>query len=264
MISTDDYLHFVDDALDAMIAIVSELGDPLASERPDLPGANSPFAILTHCLGVMEFWGGQVVAGRTIVRDRDAEFTASGEAAVLVARAEEQRAKLRTDIAELDASAPPRGQVLDPDDAELPLGRTQGGALIHIYEELSQHLGQMEISRDVLAAGRAEDVIPVLRVSDAPAAAGWYGRLGFREQWRHQFEPGLPWFISIHRGPLQIYLSEHTGDARPDTLVHLDVREVDDVAAEFGVAVDEDGLAGREIALTDPDGNRLRIASPRR
>ena len=40
-------------------------------------------------------------------------------------------------------------------------------------------------------------------------------------------------------------------------------RNVDDIAAEFGVTVDEEGLAGRECELDDPDGNRLRIATPR-
>jgi hypothetical protein len=30
------------------------------------------------------------------------------------------------------------------------------------------------------------------------------------------------------------------------------------------LVVDEEGLAGREVALTDPDGNRLRIATRRR
>jgi hypothetical protein len=39
---------------------------------------------------------------------------------------------------------------------------------------------------------------------------------------------------------------------------------VDAVAEEFGLVVDEEGLAGREVALTDPDGNRLRIATRRR
>ena len=29
----------------------------------------------------------------------------------------------------------------------------QGAALLHVYEELSQHYGQMEITRDVLRAG---------------------------------------------------------------------------------------------------------------
>jgi hypothetical protein len=46
--------------------------------------------------------------------------------------------------------------------------------------------------------------------------------------------------------------------------VHLNVRDVDAVAAEFGEVVDEHGLAGREVDLVDPDGNRLRIATPRR
>jgi hypothetical protein len=32
---------------------------------------------------------------------------------------------------------------------------------------------------------------------------------------------------------------------------------------EFGVPVDEEGLAGRECALVDPDGNRLRVATRR-
>src|SRR5262245_19755980 len=101
-----------------------------------------------------------------------------------------------------------------------------------------------------------EEVIPVLRVQDASRAVAWYERLGFHKQWEHQFEPGLPWFVSVARGRVRLYLSEHTGDARPDTLIHLNVRDIDTIAAEFGLQVDEDGLAGRECDLTDPDGNR--------
>ena len=78
----------------------------------------------------------------------------------------------------------------------------------------------------------------------------------------HQFEPGLPWFVRS-RGDVRLYLSEHTGDATPNTLVQLYVRNVDDIATEFGVAIDEEGLAGRECHLTDPDGNRLHVATPR-
>jgi hypothetical protein len=77
-VSNDDYLWFVDLALDAMLAILDQLGDVDANRRPVLVGANSPYAIVTHCLGVMEFWGGHAVAGRRIERDRDAEFRAPG------------------------------------------------------------------------------------------------------------------------------------------------------------------------------------------
>ena len=108
-----------------------------------------------------------------------------------------------------------------------------------------------------------EEVVPVLRVEDAAKAVAWYERLGFFKEWDHQFEPGLPWFVSVARGHVRLYLSEHTGDATPDTLIHLYVRNVDVVAREFDVPVDEDGLAGRECELVDPDGNRLRVATRR-
>jgi catechol 2,3-dioxygenase-like lactoylglutathione lyase family enzyme len=108
-----------------------------------------------------------------------------------------------------------------------------------------------------------EQVVPVLRVEDATRAVAWYGRLWFVKEWKHQFEPGFPWFVSVARGNARLYLSEHEGDARPDTLIHLYVKDVDAVSQEFGVPIDEDGLAGRECALMDPDGNRLRIATRR-
>jgi catechol 2,3-dioxygenase-like lactoylglutathione lyase family enzyme len=106
-----------------------------------------------------------------------------------------------------------------------------------------------------------EEVVPVLYVEDAGRAVSWYERLGFVKEWEHHFEPGFPSFVSVVRGHVRLYLSEHKGDARPDTLIHLYVRDVDRVAEEFGVAVDEEGLAGRETALVDPDGNRLRVAT---
>src|SRR3954469_1603560 len=108
-----------------------------------------------------------------------------------------------------------------------------------------------------------EEVVPVLRVEDAARAVAWYRRLGFVKEWEHQFEPGLPWFLSVARGDVRLYLSEHKGDAPPDTLIHLYVDDIDTVSAEFGIAVDEEGLAGRECDLVDPDGNRLRVATRR-
>jgi catechol 2,3-dioxygenase-like lactoylglutathione lyase family enzyme len=108
-----------------------------------------------------------------------------------------------------------------------------------------------------------EEVIPVLYVEDAALAVSWYERLGFRKEWEHQFEAGFPWFLSVARGSVHLYLSEHKGDARPDTLIHLYVDDIDVVSREFGIPVDEEGLAGRECDLQDPDGNRLRVATRR-
>lgn len=76
--------------------------------------------------------------------------------------------------------------------------------------------------------------MPVLYVEGAARAIAWYERLGFRKEWEHQFEPGLPWFISVARGGVRLYLSEHKGDARPNTLIHLYVTDVDTVRRNSG------------------------------
>lgn len=108
-----------------------------------------------------------------------------------------------------------------------------------------------------------EEVVPVLRVQEASRAVAWYERLGFHKEWQHQFKPGFPWFLSIARGRVRLYLSEHTGDAPPSTLIHIYVDDIDAVSTEFGIPVDEEGLAGRQCDLEDLDGNRLRIATRR-
>ena len=155
MITTDpaDYLWFVDDALDGMLEIVEGLGDELANTRPELPGANSPFAILTHCLGVMAWWGGRMVAGHPVARDRDAEFVATGPVAGLREEVRRVRAGFVADLDGLDPSAPPAGPV-DEDFRQLPYGRSRSGVLWHVFEELAQHRGQMELTRDVLTSTR--------------------------------------------------------------------------------------------------------------
>ena len=105
-----------------------------------------------------------------------------------------------------------------------------------------------------------EQITPILRTGDAEAALTWYARLGFARDWEHRFEPGFPLFVSISRGPMRIFLSEHKGDARPDTLVYLSVHDIEAVAAEFGLSV-EQAPWGPEVELRDPDGNRLRIGA---
>ncbi|KAA1418151.1 VOC family protein [Mumia zhuanghuii] len=108
-----------------------------------------------------------------------------------------------------------------------------------------------------------EEVVPVLHVDDAEVAVAWYARLGFTKQWEHRFEPGFPAFVEVARGlGMRLFLSEHQGDARPDTLIYLRVLDVDAAASEFGVPV-EDAPWAREIELRDPDGNRLRIGTPK-
>lgn|SRR5262245_34654823 len=153
-ISTDEYRWFVDEALDEMARIVMQLGDDDANRRPDLPGANSPFAILTHCLGVLEFWPAFMVVDRPFERDRDAELRAVGPVAALVERTHAARRQLAADLAGADLAAPPRHDPVFAEDVGTPLAASQSGVMVHVLRELTQHLGQMEVTRDVLLAER--------------------------------------------------------------------------------------------------------------
>jgi hypothetical protein len=151
VVPAEAYLWFADLALGEMARVVEGLGDELANRAPPLPGANTPFAVLTHCLGVLEYWGGATVAGRSIQRDREAEFRARGDVAGLVERTEAARRRLHADVEGLDSGAVPGHVRRDPHDA-VPYTETKGAVLLHILEELFQHLGQMELTRDVLQA----------------------------------------------------------------------------------------------------------------
>jgi hypothetical protein len=106
-----------------------------------------------------------------------------------------------------------------------------------------------------------EQVIPILRTADAAVAVEWYARLGFLKESEHRFAPELPAFVSVVRGRAKLFLSEHTGDARPDTLLQVWVDDLDRIAAELGVepAPAAWNPTAREVEVHDPDGNRLRI-----
>lgn len=152
MIDTTAYLHFADDALDGLADLLRELGDDHAGRRLDTPGANTPYALVTHCLAVMEYWGGHVVHGRPSDRDRPAEFRAAGEVAGLLDRLERGRQQLHADVAAARFDAPP---LAPPDDLAADaafLAGSQGAVFLHVYEELAQHRGQLEVTRDVLLA----------------------------------------------------------------------------------------------------------------
>lgn len=151
-------LDVCDECFDSMAAILTALGDELANRRPELPGANSCYAVVNHCIGVVDYWAGSFIAGQQIPRDRDAEFTATGTVDELVSRlaALRERFPAWVDIA-LTEGIRDR-TVVDgvkggTTRAEVLATATPQWALLHILHDLAQHVGQMEVTRDLLLAG---------------------------------------------------------------------------------------------------------------
>ena len=134
-----------------MLDIVADLGDHLANTAPDLPGANTPFQLVFHSCGMLEWWTREAILGESVGRDRAAEFTATGSVDDLRARVDQVGWYLQEDLAAIDPDAPVR--VVHPDYAGTPIAASARGALLHVLEELAQHHGHLEITRDVLLRG---------------------------------------------------------------------------------------------------------------
>lgn len=150
MISADEYLRYCDESLDQYAAICRELGDDRVNARPDLlPGSNSAYALVAHVAGVMARWGRTVNRGIVVPRDRAAEFTATGTVDEALALLGSARRRLHEDVAASAFREPPANPT---DDDPAVRYATQGDILLHVYEELAQHLGQLEVTRDLLVA----------------------------------------------------------------------------------------------------------------
>ena len=109
--------------------------------------------------------------------------------------------------------------------------------------------------------------IPILRIfSEEPARAFYLDFLGFKIDWEHRFEPGMPLYAQISRGKLLLHLSEHHGDATPGSTVFVPMSGIDAfqselLAKQYKFARPHvDNLDwGRQMQIADPFGNRIRF-----
>ncbi len=144
-----EFVPFIESALNRMVTIAAELGDGLVNAKPSLDGANSAYAIVTHCIGVTDWWVGLMIAGRPVVRDRDAEFVAEGTVAELRAAVSALLERFESDLALMVSESPIRHPERLP-ASSTARHWTQATALVHTLEELAQHHGHLELSRDML------------------------------------------------------------------------------------------------------------------
>jgi catechol 2,3-dioxygenase-like lactoylglutathione lyase family enzyme len=111
---------------------------------------------------------------------------------------------------------------------------------------------------------------PILRSFDEAKAREFYlGFLGFKADWEHRFEPGLPLYLQVSLGQCVLHLSEHHGDASPGSALRipcpaLDMYQQALLAKQYPNA--RPGIVeqpwGREMAVADPFGNRLVFFEP--
>lgn len=112
-----------------------------------------------------------------------------------------------------------------------------------------------------------ERTAPVFRIFDEAKAKEFYlDFLGFKLDWEHRFDAGLPLYAQVSRGGITLHLSEHHGDATPGATLFLTISGIDALHAEL-VGKGYKNLRpsiehqpwGRVMTLTDPFGNRIKL-----
>ena len=112
--------------------------------------------------------------------------------------------------------------------------------------------------------------IPILRSFDEAKMREFYlDFLGFRLDWEHRFEAGLPLYVQVSRGDCVLHVSEHHGDASPGGALRIRVDDLDALHAELAgkqYRHARPGIEampwGRDLTVHDPFGNRLVFTTP--
>ncbi|MEM7141037.1 MAG: DinB family protein [Actinomycetota bacterium] len=147
--SVADVVVFCERSIDGMRAALDRLDDETVNAQPPLPAPNSPYQLMNHALSAAVWWADHIICGNPSDRDRAGEFESAGTVAQLRAQADAAVATLRALQPDLEAAT----ALAETARTSIPLEAdwTVGTALIHIYEELAQHLGHLEITVDLVA-----------------------------------------------------------------------------------------------------------------
>lgn len=151
------YWRFITSSVDRLLACLADLDEAALNWRP-LPNANSLYVLATHMIGNIEetVWG--LVCGQSIVRDRDAEFRATGhDAQLLQTRWQTLQTQIAQHLAHL-SSLDLAQERLHPRRGPL----TGWAILLIVARHAAEHLAHAELTRDLLLAGqRGETILPL-------------------------------------------------------------------------------------------------------
>jgi catechol 2,3-dioxygenase-like lactoylglutathione lyase family enzyme len=111
--------------------------------------------------------------------------------------------------------------------------------------------------------------IPILRSFDESKAREFYlDFLGFKVDWEHRFEPGMPLYMQVSRAGIVLHISEHHGDGSPGVHVRVNGTGVRDLHAELigkkyknmRPGLERPEWGGLEVTVIDPVNNHITFA----
>lgn len=149
-VAADTIETYIRLAFAGMARALDQVDDESVNVRPGGWGTNTVAGLIVHCCELAPSWFESPGLGRESIRDRDSEFTTTSTVAELRNRIETAAAKTCTLVREFDLG--PTSQAHPLRDFLPGADRTDGALVLHVLEELFQHLGHIEVTIDALAA----------------------------------------------------------------------------------------------------------------
>lgn len=126
---------------------IQNLDDEAANWHPVLKGTNSIYAILCHLAWSEDYWVGQIIGGKTVERDREAEFRASGHLSEIVDRWEEVGRASQDILSKLNSSQ--LGETRTVTIRPAPGSATVRWCILHQISHCALHLGHIQLTRQL-------------------------------------------------------------------------------------------------------------------
>jgi uncharacterized damage-inducible protein DinB len=148
----ETYSDQVRSILERVLASLEGLSEAQINRRPPIEGANSGYVIVEHTLGNARAFVLGIACGQPGGRDRPAEFRSSGSYTDLAEETQKLLSEIEAALADLDPSALEKRLVPslelwgEGEVSEISVRQ----AILHVIEHASIHLGQLQITRDLV------------------------------------------------------------------------------------------------------------------
>jgi hypothetical protein len=136
---------------DRLLGTLDGLDEEAVNWKPAAPSANSILVLVTHALASAEDHVVRRAGGKPVVRSRDAEFAAKGDASKLATRADEVKRRIDETLAELDGRL---GDEREPSFDNWPGTWNVRDTLVNSIAHTAEHAGHAELTRDLYVAQR--------------------------------------------------------------------------------------------------------------
>ncbi|QNF29921.1 VOC family protein [Metabacillus sp. KUDC1714] len=109
-------------------------------------------------------------------------------------------------------------------------------------------------------------IIPIFRIFDIEKTHSFYIKyLGFKMDWKHQYEENMPFYFQVSLNDAVLHLSEHHGDSSPGSAIRIKINELKSYHSllsekEYSYAkpaVEKTPWGTIELTVIDPFSNKI-------